>query len=134
MVAELNLDGREIASVILLRSGDRAWSWKIAYDEGMARFSPGLQAMTDVTAALLADDTIRFADSCAVPNHPLIDHLWHDRLAMTDVMIGVRPGANFALARRMETMRRDAIAMARRMRDVLKSATAFRSTGGHGRA
>jgi CelD/BcsL family acetyltransferase involved in cellulose biosynthesis len=91
MVAELSLDGCEIASVILLRSGDRAWSWKIAYDEGMARFSPGLQAMTDLTAALLSDDTIRFADSCAVPDHPLMDHLWHDRLAMVDLMIAVRP-------------------------------------------
>jgi CelD/BcsL family acetyltransferase involved in cellulose biosynthesis len=127
MVAEFSLDGREIASVILLRSGDRAWPWKIAYDEGMARFSPGLQAMTDLTAALLSDDTIRFADSCAVPNHPLIDHLWHDRLAIADLMISLRPGGNFALACRMETVRRDAIAAARRMRDALRRATAFRS-------
>jgi CelD/BcsL family acetyltransferase involved in cellulose biosynthesis len=127
MVAELGLDGREIASVILLRSGDRAWPWKIAYDEGMARFSPGLQAMTDLTAALIADDTIRFVDSCAVPNHPLIDHLWRDRLAMADLMIGPRPGGNFALACRMETMHRDAIARARKLRDALKRAAAFRS-------
>ena len=127
MVAELSLDGREIASVILLRSGDRAWSWKMAYDESMARFSPGLQAMTDLTAALVADDTIRFADSCAVPDHPLMDHLWRDRLAMADVMIALGPGGNFALACRIETMRRDAMAMARRVRDMLKRATAFRS-------
>jgi CelD/BcsL family acetyltransferase involved in cellulose biosynthesis len=128
MVAELSLDGREIASVILLRSADRAWSWKIAYDEGMARFSPGLQAMTDLTAALLADVTIRFADSCAIPGHPMIDHLWHDRLAVADVMISVRSGGNFALACRMETMRRDAIAMARRMRDLLRGVMALRSS------
>jgi CelD/BcsL family acetyltransferase involved in cellulose biosynthesis len=127
MVAELSLDGREIASVMLLRSGNRAWSWKMAYDESVARFSPGLQAMTDVTAALLADDTIRFADSCAVPDHPLMDHLWRDRLAMADVMVALGPGASFALACRMETTRRDALAMARRMRDVLRRATAFRS-------
>jgi hypothetical protein len=99
----------------------------MAYDESVARFSPGLQAMTDVTAALLADDTIRFADSCAVPDHPLMDHLWRDRLAMADVMVALGPGASFALACRMETTRRDALAMARRMRDVLRRATAFRS-------
>ncbi len=93
----------------------------------MARFSPGLQAMTDLTAALVADDTIRFADSCAVPEHPLMDHLWRDRLAMADVMIALGPGGNFALACRIETMRRDAMAMARRVRDMLKRATAFRS-------
>ncbi len=126
MVAELSLDGRAIASVILLRSGDRAWSWKMAYDEGVARFSPGLQAMTDLTAALLADESIRFANSCAVPDHPLMDHLWRDRLAVADVMISVRPGGNFALACRMEPMRRDAIAAARRVREVLRHATASR--------
>jgi Acetyltransferase (GNAT) domain len=126
MVAELSLDGREIASVVLLRSGDRAWSWKIAYDEGMARFSPGLQAMTDLTAALLSDDTIRFVDSCAVPNHPLIDHLWHDRLAIADLMISLRPGGNFALACRMETVRRDSIAAARTARDALRRVATLR--------
>jgi CelD/BcsL family acetyltransferase involved in cellulose biosynthesis len=127
MVAELSLGGREIASVILLCSGDRAWSWKMAYDERMARFSPGLQAMTDLTAALLGDATIRFVDSCAVPDHPLMDHLWRDRLAMADVMIALRPPGNFALACRMESLRRDALLAARRVRDVLRRVTAFRS-------
>jgi CelD/BcsL family acetyltransferase involved in cellulose biosynthesis len=126
-VAELSLDARVVASIIMLRSGDRAWSWKIAYDEGMARFSPGLQAMTEVTAALLADDTIRFADSCAVPDHPLMDHLWHDRLAMADLMIALRPDAGFALACRLETMRRDVIAAARKVRHTLRRALPFRS-------
>jgi CelD/BcsL family acetyltransferase involved in cellulose biosynthesis len=125
-VAELTLDGRVVASVIALRSADRVWSWKMAYDEGMARFSPGLQAMTEVTAALLADETIRFVDSCAVPDHPLMEHLWRDRLAMADVMIGVSPGANFARACRLELMRRDAIAMARGMQDVLRRAKGLR--------
>jgi CelD/BcsL family acetyltransferase involved in cellulose biosynthesis len=126
-VAEISFDGREIAGVILLRSGDRVWSWKMAYDERMARFSPGLQAMTDVTAALVADESIRFADSCAVPDHPLMDHLWRDRLAMAYVMIALGPGAKFARACRMETMRRDATAVARRTRDALKRVTALRS-------
>jgi hypothetical protein len=82
--------------------------------------------MTDLTATLLADESIRFADSCAVPDHPLMDHLWRDRLAMADMMISVGPGANFAFACRLESMRRDAIAMAHRMRDVLRRATARR--------
>jgi CelD/BcsL family acetyltransferase involved in cellulose biosynthesis len=126
-VGELTLDGRVVASVIALRSADRVWSWKMAYDEEIARFSPGLQAMTEVTAALLADETIRFVDSCAVPDHPLMDHLWRDRLAMADVMIGVSPGANFARACRLESMRRDVIAVARNTRGALRRLTARRS-------
>jgi CelD/BcsL family acetyltransferase involved in cellulose biosynthesis len=127
MVVELRLAGREIASVILLRSADRVWSWKMAYDERMARFSPGLQAMTDATATLLANENIRFADSCAVPDHPLMDHLWRDRLAMADLMIAVSPRANFARARRLESMRRDGITVARSVRDALRRALALRS-------
>jgi CelD/BcsL family acetyltransferase involved in cellulose biosynthesis len=126
-VAELTLDGRIVASVIALRSADRVWSWKMAYDEDMARFSPGLQAMTEVTAALLADETIEFVDSCAVPDHPLMDHLWRDRLAIADVMIGVSPRANFARACRLESMRRDVIAVARNTRGALRRLTARRS-------
>jgi CelD/BcsL family acetyltransferase involved in cellulose biosynthesis len=126
-IEELRLDARVVASVVLLRSADRVWSWKMAYDEDTARFSPGLQAMTELTATLVADDTVRFADSCAVPGHPLMDHLWHDRLAMADVMIAARPDANFARACRMESKRRDAIAAARRIRDAVRRAAVFRS-------
>jgi CelD/BcsL family acetyltransferase involved in cellulose biosynthesis len=126
-IAELTLDARVVASVILLRSADRAWSWKMAYDERMARFSPGLQAMTELTAALVADEALSFADSCAVPDHPLMDHLWRGRLAMADLMISVSAGAKFALACRMETMRRDGVALARRMRNVVRRAVTFRS-------
>ena len=98
----------------------------MAYDERMGRFSPGLQAMTEVTAAFLADDTIRFADSCAVPDHPLMDHLWRDRLAMADLMIALRPDTSFTVACRMESMRRDGIALARRVRNTMRRAAAFR--------
>ena len=31
----------------------------------------------------------QFADSCATPDHPMIDHLWRDRLAMADLMIAL---------------------------------------------
>jgi CelD/BcsL family acetyltransferase involved in cellulose biosynthesis len=125
-IAELTLDARVVASIILLRSADRTWSWKMAYDERMARYSPGLQAMTELTAALVTDDTVRFADSCAVPGHPLMDHLWRDRLAVADLMISVSPGAKLALACRLEAMRRDGIAMARRVRNAVRRATTFR--------
>jgi CelD/BcsL family acetyltransferase involved in cellulose biosynthesis len=127
MVVELRLAGREIASVILLRSADRVWSWKMAYDERMARFSPGLQAMTDATATLLANENIRFADSCAVPDHPLMDHIWRDRLAMADVMIAVGPNAKFTRVWRLESLRRDGFATARKVRDALRRVAKFRS-------
>ena len=35
-------------------SGDTAWCWKIAYNEGLARSSPGVQLICDLTESLLA--------------------------------------------------------------------------------
>ena len=88
-VARLALDGRAIAAIVTLRSGDAAWCWKIAYDEAFARASPGVQLLLDVTQALLDDASIARADSCATPDHPMIDHIWRERLALSDRLMCV---------------------------------------------
>jgi hypothetical protein len=119
-VARLVLGSRPIACVVTLQSAGGAWCWKIAYDESLARFSPGVQAMMELTEALLADQTVAFADSCATPDHPMIDHLWRERLAMADLMIGLQPGAGFAAASRLEAARRGAFAWGRGVRDILQ--------------
>jgi CelD/BcsL family acetyltransferase involved in cellulose biosynthesis len=119
-VARLLLGSQPIACIVTLRSAGGVWSWKIAYDESLARFSPGVQAMMELTDSLLADETVVFADSCATPSHPMIDHLWRERLAMADLMIALRPGAGVAVACRLETARRRAISLARSVRDLLR--------------
>ncbi len=119
-VARLLLGSQPIACIVTLQSGGGAWCWKIAYDESLARFSPGVQAMLELTDALLADETVVFADSCATPDHPMIDHLWRERLAVADLMIALRPGTSFAVACRLEEARRRAISWARGVRDFLR--------------
>jgi CelD/BcsL family acetyltransferase involved in cellulose biosynthesis len=119
-VARLLLGSQTIASIVTLRSAAGVWSWKIAYDESLARFSPGVQAMMELTDALLADATVAFADSCATPDHPMIDHLWRERLAMADLMIALQPGARFALTCRLESARRRGISWARGVRNLLR--------------
>src|SRR5205807_382008 len=76
-----------LAAAITLRAGDCAWFWKIAYDEDAARASPGVQLSLDLTHNLLADASIGQTDSCATADHPMIDHLWRERLALTDLLI-----------------------------------------------
>jgi hypothetical protein len=119
-VAQLLLGSQPIASIVTLQSGGGVWSWKIAYDESLARFSPGVQAMMELTDTLLADDTVAFADSCATPDHPMIDHLWRERLAMADLMFALGPGAGFSAACRLETARRSVTAWARSVRDLVR--------------
>jgi hypothetical protein len=85
----------------------------------MGRASPGVQLTVDLTEAMLAAPAIAWCDSCAVADHPMIDSIWRERRLMMDQFIGLSP-RSFALACRLEVMRRAAIATARRVRDLLK--------------
>jgi CelD/BcsL family acetyltransferase involved in cellulose biosynthesis len=115
-VARLCCGPRPLACAVVLRSGSGAWGWKIAYDEGFAAASPGVQLYLDLTEALLADPTIAFVDSCAVPDHPMIDHIWRERLSVADWLVALRPGDRFNLACRLETLRRRMLALTRSAR------------------
>jgi CelD/BcsL family acetyltransferase involved in cellulose biosynthesis len=115
-VDRILVDGRAIAATIVLRSGVGAWFWKIAYDETFARFSPGFMLTVALTDELLEDATIAHTDSCATADHPMIDRVWRERLALCDRLIGVRPQAPFVRARRLERLRSAAIACVKRIR------------------
>jgi hypothetical protein len=118
-VAQLCVNAHAIAAIITLRSGHRAWCWKIAYDESYARFSPGVQILLDATETLLLDPGITGADSCATPDHPMIDHVWRERLVLADRLLSVSAAEpwRFALACKLERARRGGIRMAKTMRD-----------------
>ena len=47
-------------------------------------------ARLELTQHLCADPTIRFADSTAAPDHPMINPIWRGRLAIGDVLIPLR--------------------------------------------
>ncbi len=75
----IDLDGQPIAMLVNFRLGCGAFSYKIAFDERFARFSPGVLIELDNLRAALADPTLEWSDSCAAPNHPMIDGLWAER-------------------------------------------------------
>jgi CelD/BcsL family acetyltransferase involved in cellulose biosynthesis len=122
----LTVAGQPAAVTLLLRSGTSAWLWKIAYDETFARYSPGVQLTRDVTEALLKDESIAATDSCATPDHPMIDHLWRERLILSDRLIALRPGdsVRFGLACNLETLRRITVGAAKSIRNTLRPARA----------
>ncbi len=91
-VATLTLDGRAIAAGLVTIAGRRAFYIKTAYDEALARFSPGLLLTLDLTSHLLDDSAIDDADSIAVADHPMIDRIWTDRFAVASILVGTRPG------------------------------------------
>ncbi len=91
-VGELMVGEKVVASVVVISSGRTAWMWKITYDEDYSRFSPGVLLVLDLTKTLLAGKEFDFIDSCAMPNHPMINNIWRERFPFTDVLITARPG------------------------------------------
>ena len=97
-VDALTLDGEPIAMGVVLTAGGTDFLWKIAYREDLARFSPGVQLVLDLTQAQLRDDRIGLTDSCAIPRHPMIDRLWRDRLQLVDLVVATRPRRSLGFA------------------------------------
>jgi CelD/BcsL family acetyltransferase involved in cellulose biosynthesis len=92
------LDGRAIAMLANFLTPPGAFSFKTAFDEDYARFSPGVLLQIE-NLALLERDGIEWCDSCAAQDHPMIDSLWCGRreIGRYSVAIGgVAKRASFA--------------------------------------
>jgi CelD/BcsL family acetyltransferase involved in cellulose biosynthesis len=118
-VNRIFIDGRAIAVTVTLRSADTAWFWKIVYDEKFAQHSPGVVLTFAVTEDLVEDTTLLRTDSCATADHPMIDHIWRERMTLCDRLIAVRPHASFSAVRRLEMLRNAAIAAAKAVRNQM---------------
>ena len=80
---QLDVAGRPIASKCNFLADHGAYSFKIAFDEQFAKFSPGvLLELYNMRCFAELDHTIMWMDSCAIPNHPMIDRLWIGRRAI----------------------------------------------------
>jgi len=124
-IARLSAGDQPIAAIVTLQSGATAWCWKIAYDEAYARFSPGVQLLLEVSQALLDDPNVACADSCATADHPMIDHIWRERLGLSDRLMHLGPQQRlaFAVAGTLERLRGTAIAGLKRLRDRVRGRT-----------
>jgi CelD/BcsL family acetyltransferase involved in cellulose biosynthesis len=83
----LNLNGRAIAMLINFRTPPGSWSFKIAYDEDLARFSPGVLIELENLAKVLNDPEIDWMDSCAVQDHSMINSLWAERRSIIQLSV-----------------------------------------------
>jgi len=90
-VLELRLDGRVIASKVNLLShpeAGAAFAFKIVYDEAWAQYSPGVQLELDNLDWAYQHPHVRWMDSCANADHPMIDRLWLDRRPIETRVVG----------------------------------------------
>lgn len=125
-IHSLTLDGRLIASLIVFVEAGVAYTWKTAYDENYAAFSPGVLLMIEVTKQHLDDPNIECTDSCAVPDHPMISRLWSERKPIGTLVIGMTPAAERVTRQAASQLhlyrqtRNFARLMRNRVRDLLK--------------
>jgi CelD/BcsL family acetyltransferase involved in cellulose biosynthesis len=88
-IHSLDLGAKPIAMGIVLESGDTNFYWKTTYDERFAHFSPGVQLTLELTQTQLTTPSVSFTDSCAIPDHPMIDHIWRERITMANVFLPI---------------------------------------------
>ena len=115
-VDSLTLGGKPIAMGIVLYSAGEAYLWKIAYDESYAQLSPGVQFLLEFSRRQVKDRDALYTDSCAIPDHPMINRIWPERLPIVDLFVATsrdKAGAFRAAAMR-EQMRRKLRMIAKR--------------------
>ncbi len=118
-IVSLMRNGQPLASGLILRDQGRAFFFKIAMDATAARTSPGVQLTLDLTKHLCADPDVVFADSTADAEHPMIDHVWRERIDIADIFVALKPRDPYAAAiRALVKARYAAIDMARTLRRI----------------
>lgn len=90
LVTTLRLDDAPIAMLIIFRAGSGSYSFKTCFDEDFAAFSPGVLIQLDSIEAL-SKAGVDWCDSCASKDHPMINALWAERVAIGDVLVAL-PG------------------------------------------
>jgi CelD/BcsL family acetyltransferase involved in cellulose biosynthesis len=85
-IEALHVGNRMVSAQVMLRSGRAAFTWKIAYDEAFAEYSPGILLIEDYSAKLLSDRGIDFTDSCSYGESGFMAELWTERQEVVDVV------------------------------------------------
>ncbi|QDT53409.1 hypothetical protein Pan44_14260 [Caulifigura coniformis] len=85
---------RPIALKLNFLANPGSFAFKIAYDEAFAKFSPGVLLELENIRAFHEGTDAAWMDSCAAPDHPMINRIWRDRVLLQHVLLstGTRKG------------------------------------------
>ncbi|QLC22397.1 GNAT family N-acetyltransferase [Parasphingopyxis sp. CP4] len=84
----MDLDGKPIAMLINFLTGKGGFSYKIAFDEDYARYSPGI-LIEQYNLRILDRSDIDWVDSCATENHAMIESIWAERREIVRVTVPI---------------------------------------------
>jgi CelD/BcsL family acetyltransferase involved in cellulose biosynthesis len=91
----LDLDGRPIARHCYLRGGEGSFSYRTAFDEEFAYYSPGTLASLYGLREFEAQPDVKWVDSISDPENPTVNRLWKDRRTMQSLVVGVGAWGEF---------------------------------------
>jgi len=84
----ITLDGAPIAMLANFFTPPGVYSFKTAFDERLARYSPGVLLQRE-NLDLLAREGIAWADSCAAADHPMIERIWREKRTIVRASIAI---------------------------------------------
>ena len=95
----LRLNDTPLAMKANFLTHNGGFAFKIAYHPEWAKFSPGA-VLEKINVSKLHETTqVHWMDSCAVPDHPMINTLWPERRVLQSVAIATgRKGSRAAIA------------------------------------
>jgi CelD/BcsL family acetyltransferase involved in cellulose biosynthesis len=99
------VNDKPIALKCNLMAGEGSYAFKIAYDEQYAKYSPGVLLELYNISHLHEMGNLAWMDSCAIPDHPMINQLWLDRRTIQTVLISCGSAAGDLLVSLVPVMR-----------------------------
>jgi len=79
--------GQTVAILLTFRTGKSELLYKTGFDESFAKLSPGVLNVIAYSQLLVQDKVVDFCDSGAMPDHPMINKVWQDRIALCQLTI-----------------------------------------------
>lgn len=99
MAASLTLNGTPIAMKCNFMTHQGGFGFKIAYDPSYAKYSPGLILEMREVHRTHEDRSPLWIDSCAIPDHPMINAIWPDRRLLQSLTLSTGgTGSRFGVA------------------------------------
>jgi CelD/BcsL family acetyltransferase involved in cellulose biosynthesis len=117
----LRLAGRPVAMRLSILSPPGAHAFKIAYDEELVRYSPGVLLELENIRRLHAMPSIRWMDSLAAPGHSLMERVWPGRATMLSLLVAPGPALGKAVVAALPRLRAVKRAMSRERGDTAAS-------------
>lgn len=87
MLMGLRLDGKAIALKLNFICGSGGYTFKIAFDEAYAKYSPGTLLELENIRQAHATPGIAWLDSLALPEHSLMNRVWLDRTTIVSQVV-----------------------------------------------